>query len=81
MKDVRQVLYDARYDLPAVVVGDYGLYFDFYPDSWIHEAEYRPYLDILELEGQIDAPIAQIEWGQPIFYDEYQLTNTDTMWP
>lgn len=81
MSGVRQVVYDGQYDLAAALVGDYGLYFDFYPDSWVANPEYQPYLNILELEDTIDAPIAEIEWGQPIFYDEYRLTTTDYMGP
>ncbi len=77
MTDVRQITYDAQYDQPAILVGDYDIYFDFYYDDAVAEPKYHDYLDILWLEDTLDSPIASIEWGQLIFFDEYRLTTTE----
>jgi len=77
ISDFRQITYDAQYNQPALLVGDYHIYFDFYSDYYLQEEEYRPYLDIVDLEDQVDSPITHIEWGQPIFYDIYNLTTVD----
>jgi hypothetical protein len=71
----RQIAYDQQYTQPAILVGDYNVYFGFYSDYYVEDEEYRPYLDILELEDTLDSPIVSLEWGQPVFYDEYHLTT------
>ncbi len=75
--EFRQIIYDPLYDRPAILVGDYQIDFDFYSSSYFEEESYLPYLDYLDLEDQLDSPIAFIEWGQPVFYDEYLTTTVN----
>ena len=74
--NVRQIAYDPFYDRPAVLRGDYQIEFRFYHDHYFQEEKYLPYLDYLDLEDELDSPIASIQWGQPIFYDTFMLTAT-----
>lgn len=76
LSDVRQVAYDPQYDQPAILVENYRIFLGFYSDLLVSEKEYLPYLDIVNLEGNIDSPIVSIEWGQPIFFDIYNMTTT-----
>lgn len=75
----RQIVYDPQYGIPAIVYDDYQLMFDFYYQAWIEDPEVQPYLDRLDLEGVIDSPIASIQWGQMVFYDEYLLSTPEFM--
>lgn len=75
--DFRAVQYDMQYQQPALLVGDYNLYFDFYSTEDVETKEYRPYLDILELKGKVDSPIVSIEWGSSVFYDPYLLSSLE----
>ena len=74
---LRQVAYDPQFEQAAILVGDYDLYFDFYSDYYLEEESYLPYLDILRLEDQLDSPVVSIEWGQPIFFNEYTLATAE----
>lgn len=76
---LRQITYDAQYNQPAMLVGDYQIYFDFYQDEDVAEPENLPYLDILNLEDKVGSPIASIEWGQYVFFDEYRLSTSEYM--
>lgn len=78
ISDFRSIDYDVRYQKPVIQVGDYGVYFGMYADSRVNDENRRPYLDILDLTGQIDSPIATLEWGQPVFYDTYLLSSLTT---
>jgi hypothetical protein len=71
---LRQISHDPQYDQSAIVVDDYLIYLAFYSDSTVSNEDYQPYLNILDLEDMLDSPIASIEWGQFVFYDEYNLT-------
>lgn len=75
--DMRQMIYDSQYRQPALLVGDYRIYFDFYSDDVVENEEYQPYLDLLNLEDDVDSPIVSIEWGQPVFHDVYNLTTNE----
>lgn len=77
INDVRQIAYDPQYSQPALLVDDYEIYFGFYDEYWMDDSETRPYLDILDLEEVVDSPIVSIEWGQPVFYDEYLLMTAE----
>lgn len=74
--NARQVIYDAQHQQPALLVGDYNIRFDFYPDYYFEEEDFLRYLDYVDLEGIVDSPIVSIEWGQAIFYDAYLLSTT-----
>lgn len=73
----RQLAYDGQNDQVAILVGDYGVYFDFYNSAYLDIEEWQPYLDVLDLSDSLDSPIASIEWGQPVFYDTYFLANPE----
>ena len=73
---VRQIIYDVFYDQVAILAGDYQIEFDFYPSDYFDLEARLAYLDYLNLEDEIDSPIASIEWGQAIFYDTFMLTGT-----
>ncbi len=73
----RAVSYDMQYQQPALLVGDYGLYFDFYSADSVEVKDNLPYLDILNLKGKVDSPIVSIEWGQPVFYRSYLLSSLE----
>lgn len=77
MTDVRQIAYDPQYDQPAIQVGDFDIYFDFYYDDLVAEPQYRNYLDILQLENELDSAIVSLEWGQLVFFDEYRLATME----
>jgi hypothetical protein len=77
MSDIRQITYDLQYNQPAILVGDYRIYFYFYSDYYALDPYYLPYLDIVDLEQQVDSPIQSIEWGQPVFFDVYRLSTTE----
>jgi hypothetical protein len=74
---MRQMLYDPQYQQFVSIFGEYQIHFDLYPDYVLEEEAYRPYLDIVDLEDEVDSPIASIEWGQSVFYDEYMLTTNE----
>lgn len=74
---MRLFAYDPQYAQPALVIGDYDLYFWFYSNYELDEPSFAPYIDGLQLADVIDSPIASIEWGTPIFYDEYLLSTLD----
>ena len=79
ISSLRQIAYDPTYGQPAVLRGDYQIEFDFYDsDLFDHSSESfdARHLDYMNLEGEIDSPIASIEWGSPIFYDTHMLTAT-----
>ena len=69
--NARQIIYDPRFDQSAVLVGDHDIYFSFYRDYLVEN--HRPRLDIVNLENLVDSRIESIEWGQPVFYDEYAM--------
>lgn len=73
---LRQITYDPQYDQPALLVGDYTIYFGFYSDPPLRDPN-GPIPDILPLEDEIDSPIESIKWGQPVFYDEYNVMTTE----
>lgn len=77
IKDFRDIRYDVQYGKPVVLVGDYHIYFGLYDDYFLGEEQYRPYLDILDLENEVDSPIVSIEWGLPVFYDIYRLGSIE----
>lgn len=81
ISQLRQIVYDPQYQQAALRVGDYKVYFDFYSDFYFEEERYLPYLDVLDLESELDSPIAQIEWGQPIFYEDYFLSTSTYLPP
>lgn len=74
---MRQLIFDPQYNQVAIVVGDYEVYFDYYSLEPDDIEEMQSYLDILNLEDMLDSPIASIEWGQPVFYDIYHLSNPE----
>lgn len=73
---INQITYDVFYDQVAVLRGDYQIEFKFYDSRYFDEEENLPYLDYVNLEFDLDSPIASIEWGQPIFYDSFMQTAT-----
>jgi hypothetical protein len=73
--DARQIIVDPQYNRPAVLMGDYIVAFNFYHDF----DRSRTNLDIVDLEGMVDSPIASIEWGQPVFYEWRLFVMTDYM--
>ncbi len=62
--------YDITYDQPVVAIKDYTLEFGFYSD-YLRDESIDQSLDIdtVDLSKQLDSPITQLEWGQPIFYE------------
>lgn len=72
---LHQIAYDPQHSQPALLVDDYYIYLEFIDTYYVMEEEYRPYLDILDLEDSLDSPIAHVEWGLPVFYDEYANTS------
>ncbi len=80
MSSLRQIAYDPTYQQPAVLRGNYQIEFDFYDSGFFDGTTDNvdtARLDYMNLEGEIDSPIASIEWGQPIFYDTFMLTATE----
>ena len=80
MSNLRQIAYDPTYQQPAVLRGNYQIEFDFYDSGFFDGTTDNvdtARLDYMNLEGEIDSPIASIEWGQPIFYDTFMLTATE----
>ncbi len=82
ISDLRQIAYDPTHDQSAVLRGDYQIEFEFYPSSYFDgslelDDSDLARLDYVNLEGQLDSPIASIEWGQPVFYDSFMLTATE----
>ena len=77
ISDLRQIAYDPFYDQPAILRGDYQIDLAFYDSYLFEQAANLPYLDYLDLESELDSPILEIEWGQPVFYDTFMLTATE----
>ena len=77
ISDLRQIAYDPTYNQPAILRGEYRIEFGFYESSYYEDEEKLQSLDYLHLAGEVDSPIASIEWGQPIFYDTFMLTATE----
>lgn len=81
IEDFRALDYDVRYRKPVIQVGDYGIYFEFYYSDALWEAAsvgHLSRLDVLDLKDKIDSPIAAVEWGQQVFFDEYLLSSLTT---
>lgn len=61
--------YDITYDQPVVAINDFTLEFGFYPSYERDEpSDPPPDIDMVDLSDQLDSPIIELEWGQPIFY-------------
>lgn len=57
--------YDEQNDQFVEVIGDYSLKVGLFPTPLEYSILFGTVIDFSE---QLDSPIAQIEWGQPIFY-------------
>ena len=76
----RQYAFDPYYDRKAILYGGYRIDLESWRDMILKatdDLEYERQLDLLDLEGIVDSPIASIEWGQPIFYDAFMLTAAE----
>ena len=60
--------YDNLNGRPAVAVGDYLIDLGYIPDFSIDSAK-RARGDFVDLSSHLDSPIADLEWGQPVFLD------------
>ena len=60
--------YDEMYNLPATAYGDFTIALGFTTSLDKSSKEQGVYAPI-NLRGQLDSPIADIEWGQPVFYE------------
>ena len=60
--------YDELYNLPATAYGDYNIAFGFTTDLGQGQEEIGRYAPV-DLRSQLDSPIVDIEWGQPVFLE------------
>ncbi|MBK9124249.1 MAG: hypothetical protein IPM16_14185 [Chloroflexi bacterium] len=72
---VRALAYDRWNERAALATGEYRVELGFFP-AWYDRADSAllpDVLDLVDLSPVLDSPIATLEWGQPIFYDDWIL--------
>ena len=60
--------YDDRNNIPAIGFDDYWISFRFHDKFSRMRPDYRRY-SAVNLETELDSPIIELEWGQPVFYE------------